>query len=81
VPTYDRRWSRYIRAATEATARRVELRDGDRWLRWVDPAHSRMYGAAECEALLKDAGLVEVRVERYKISWLWGLMTARAARS
>jgi hypothetical protein len=34
----------------------------------------------ECSAFLKDAGLALVRLERYKISWLWGLMTARAVK-
>jgi ubiquinone/menaquinone biosynthesis C-methylase UbiE len=52
----------------------------DRWLRWVDPAHSRVYGAAECAAFLAEAGLALVRLERYKISWIWGLMTATATR-
>jgi SAM-dependent methyltransferase len=52
----------------------------DRLLRWLDPAHSRVYGSAECRRLLEAGGFAAVRVERYKIDWLWGLMTATAAR-
>src|SRR5205807_397586 len=40
-------------------------------------AHRRAYGARECRRLLEGAGLEVIRLERYKISWLWGLMTAR----
>jgi ubiquinone/menaquinone biosynthesis C-methylase UbiE len=49
-------------------------------LRARDPAHRRTYGSRACAALLADAGFAGVAVERYKISWLWGLMTAGAAR-
>jgi SAM-dependent methyltransferase len=51
----------------------------DRLLRWLDPAHSRVYGSVECRELLQKAGFARVQVERYKIDWLWGLMTATAA--
>src|SRR2546427_7525157 len=30
----------------------------------------------ECRALLEALGIGPVRTDRYKISWLWGLMTA-----
>ena len=49
-------------------------------LRLVDPAHQRAYGSRECVQLLNHAGYSEAAVERYKINWLWGLMTARAVR-
>lgn len=48
----------------------------DLFLRALKPAHYRTYGSAECCAVLEGAGFGAVRVERYKISWLWGLMTA-----
>jgi ubiquinone/menaquinone biosynthesis C-methylase UbiE len=50
----------------------------DRVLRLVDPGHRPMYGLAECEALLVDARYDLTRLERYRISWFWGLMTATA---
>lgn len=47
----------------------------ERVLRLTDRAHHRTYGSSECAALLTTAGFVDVNLERYKISWLWGLMT------
>lgn len=49
-------------------------------LRVTDPAHRRAYGTRACVALLEGAGFVVQSMERYKITWLWGLMTARATR-
>ena len=46
------------------------------YLRLTNRAFYRTYRLAECQALLREAGFADVRVERYKISWLWGLMTA-----
>jgi ubiquinone/menaquinone biosynthesis C-methylase UbiE len=57
----------------------------DYWLRLFSSAYYRAYGEHECGALLEATGIGPVRTDRYKISWLWGLMTAvvekRAARS
>jgi SAM-dependent methyltransferase len=50
----------------------------DRVLRLVDPSHPRIYGGAECGALLSGARYQVTSLERYRISWLWGLMTATA---
>lgn len=50
----------------------------DRILRLVDRAHHRIYGRSECAALLTGAGFQVISLERYRISWLWGLMTAVA---
>lgn len=50
----------------------------DRLLRlWGSPYH-RIYGSSECRGLLETAGYEVLSLERYKISWLWGLMTAVA---
>lgn len=49
-------------------------------LRVLEPAHHRAYGASECERLLQDAGFGEIRVGRYRIGRLWGLMTATGIR-
>lgn len=38
----------------------------------------RAYSSEELQALLESAGFTEIAVDRYRISWFWGLMTARA---
>ncbi|HVT14745.1 MAG TPA: methyltransferase domain-containing protein [Thermoanaerobaculia bacterium] len=50
----------------------------DAVLRLIHPVHRRVYRRAECARLLAEAGFIEGAVERYKIDWLWGLMTATA---
>jgi ubiquinone/menaquinone biosynthesis C-methylase UbiE len=50
------------------------------YLRAFSRAHFRMYGRRECARLLREAGYEDVRVDRYKINWLWGLMTAIVTR-
>lgn len=52
----------------------------DCYLRWFSPAHVKVYRERDCLRLLKAAGHSDARVERYKISWLWGLMTAKATK-
>lgn len=52
----------------------------DVFLRTFSRAHVRTYGQAECERLLARAEFRVRTVEAYKISWLWGLMTATATR-
>ncbi|MBW4655039.1 MAG: L-histidine N(alpha)-methyltransferase [Kaiparowitsia implicata GSE-PSE-MK54-09C] len=49
-------------------------------LRWFDRAHFRTYGTQDCQALLLKEGLRSVVIERYKIDWLWGMMTAQAMK-
>jgi SAM-dependent methyltransferase len=49
-------------------------------LRLIDPAHHRAYGTRSCHRMLHDAGFREVQVERFRVSWLWGMMTGRAMR-
>lgn len=53
----------------------------DWYLRLFNRAHVKVYRERECLRLLEDAGLVPTHIERYKISWLWGLMTARTVKS
>jgi len=50
------------------------------YLRWTGAAFHKIYSAGECEGLFADGGYT-TRIERYKISWLWGLMTATAVRA
>lgn len=52
----------------------------DLYLRAFNHAHFRTYGARECEALVAAAGFRDIEVERYKINWLWGMMTVTAKR-
>ena len=49
-------------------------------LRRVNKAHNRTYRSAECRSLVAAAGFTGVTVERYKIDWFWGLMTAVGTR-
>jgi len=50
------------------------------YLRLTSRAHYKTYREDECLTLLHQAGHRDAKVERYKISWLWGLMTARATK-
>ena len=50
----------------------------DRVLRLLNPSQPRIYGLQECGALLTRARFQVTSLERYRISWLWGLMTATA---
>lgn len=56
----------------------IACRICDLFLRMFNRAHFKMYGLGACERLLRGAGYRNVRIERYKINWLWGLMTAKA---
>jgi ubiquinone/menaquinone biosynthesis C-methylase UbiE len=51
----------------------------DACLRLFSPAHFKVYRQRELQRLLLDAGFQAVTVDRYRISWLWGLMTASAS--
>jgi len=48
------------------------------YLRLTNRAFYKTYRQAECIRLLESAGYDVQSIERYKISWLWGLMTAVA---
>lgn len=52
----------------------------DRFLRVFSRAHVRTYGSEECRELLMEGGFASIDVERYRINWLWGLMTATASK-
>lgn len=47
------------------------------YLRWKGAAFHHIYSARECDALFRDIGF-GASIQRYKISALWGLMTATA---
>jgi len=46
------------------------------YLRLTNRAFYKTYRQAECLELLHRAGFRNVKLDRYKINWLWGLMTA-----
>jgi len=46
------------------------------YLRITNRAYYKTYRQNECLRLLHAAGYANVQIERYKINWLWGLMTA-----
>src|SRR5262249_53559751 len=50
------------------------------FLRIWSPAHYRTYTSRKFRELLLEASFVDVTIDRYKIDWLWGLMTARARK-
>ena len=52
----------------------------DIYLRWFDPSHFRMYGAAQCRELLTAANARQIDIAKYKVTWLWGMMTATARK-
>jgi ubiquinone/menaquinone biosynthesis C-methylase UbiE len=52
----------------------------DVFLRLVDRAHFRTYGVSECHKILQDEGFANVLIEKYKIDWFWGMMTATATK-
>jgi SAM-dependent methyltransferase len=52
----------------------------DVFLRLFDRAHFRTYGVSECQKMLQDEGLTDVSIEKYKIDWFWGMMTATATK-
>jgi ubiquinone/menaquinone biosynthesis C-methylase UbiE len=52
----------------------------DWYLRLFNAAHFRTYPAQRLRELLNTAGATEVRIDCYKITWLWGLMTATARK-
>jgi ubiquinone/menaquinone biosynthesis C-methylase UbiE len=49
-------------------------------LRVSNRAHYRTYTRVECADLIRKAGSDLVGVDRYRTSWLWGLMTAIALK-
>jgi ubiquinone/menaquinone biosynthesis C-methylase UbiE len=51
------------------------------YLRLSSSTQVRIYRRRECLRLLQEAGYRGPDVERYRISWLWGLMTARAIKA
>jgi ubiquinone/menaquinone biosynthesis C-methylase UbiE len=47
------------------------------WQRWTDPAFYCMYTLDDCRAMMGHAGFDVLHAERFKVSWLWGMMLLR----
>jgi ubiquinone/menaquinone biosynthesis C-methylase UbiE len=50
------------------------------YLRMTNHAYYKTYRQKECLDLLSAAGHPDASIDRYKINWLWGLMTAVAVK-
>jgi len=50
------------------------------YLRLFSHTHVKTFGKREFVELLNNTGYANTDVERYKISWLWGMMTASATK-
>jgi len=52
----------------------------DWYLRHFNAAHFRTYRTQHLSDMLTSVGATDVQIDCYKISWLWGLMTATARK-
>jgi len=50
----------------------------DKFLRIFNKAHFKTHKKNECVKLLSSSGFNEIKIDSYKISWFWGMMTATA---
>ena len=50
-------------------------------LRLFSPGHFRAYNSKKISQLIYSEGFSEINIERYKISWLWGMMTVTAKKA
>jgi ubiquinone/menaquinone biosynthesis C-methylase UbiE len=80
-----REWRRVLRPGgtlvlTDWCEDFLSMRLQARWSRLTDRAFRHMYSALELQALLIAGGLEPVSLDRYKINWHWGLMTATAVK-
>ena len=50
------------------------------YLRMTKRTYYKTYRERECWDLLREAGHADARIERYKINWVWGLMTAMVTK-
>jgi ubiquinone/menaquinone biosynthesis C-methylase UbiE len=67
-------------AITDWSADYLACRVHDWYLRWFNAAHFRTYRTRQLWDLLTQVGAAEIRIDRYKVTRLWGLMTAIARK-
>jgi ubiquinone/menaquinone biosynthesis C-methylase UbiE len=53
----------------------------DFWLHLSNRAHYHTYRVKEFQDMFKAQGLAQITIERYKIDWFWGMMTAQGVKS
>lgn len=79
-----REWTRVVRPGgqlviTDWCADYLTIRILHRYLRRFRPAHQRAWRVDEMTRWLSGAGCRVDTIEKYKIDWLWGLMTISAS--
>src|SRR4030095_8672589 len=52
----------------------------DWYLRRTSKAYFRAYSARQFGRLVEQAGLAPPSIDRYRISWLWGMMTVKVVK-
>jgi len=50
------------------------------YLHLTGQPHSHIFGSRDCQDLLDEAGFQSIEMDRYRISWIWGMMTVTALR-
>jgi len=58
----------------------ITCRICDWYLRRIKGAYVNTHTIEECENLLRNTGFSNVEGDRFRISWLWGLMTVRGRK-
>ena len=53
----------------------------DFFMRCFDRAHFHTYQVDEFQGMLQSEGFQEIVIEKYKIDWFWGMMTAKVVKS
>ncbi len=51
------------------------------WLKLINRGHFQIYSTQQLHAQLTASGFENIHIERYRINWLWGLMTAVANKA
>lgn len=47
----------------------------DAFLDLLYPGYHRTYDSTTCDRMMREAGFTDVRVERFRVGWVWGMMT------
>jgi len=50
------------------------------FLRYFNAAHYKIYGKEALHALLSSSGFSNIKIDKYKMNWFWGMMTATASK-
>lgn len=80
-----REWRRVLRpegtlVITDWCRDYATIRALSAWERISGSIQTRVYTAAELRALLVECTFEQVNIDRYRINWFWGLVTAAARR-